>query len=109
MKTPNYIIAALSTAKFYFGRNCVAGYSIEIHKASRYERATTLEDRCKSVINWANRQIEGSAEIVECPQVTHYEDQFAVINIYDPLMMSLEQYIGSFDHLDATEIHPAFL
>lgn len=93
MKTPNYIIDALSKARFYFGRNCVAGYSIEIHKASRYERAKTLENRCNSIIHWANRQIDQSAEMVKCPQVTFYEDQFAVINIFDPIMMHLERYI----------------
>ena len=93
METPNYIKSSLQGAKFYFGKDCVAGYSIEIHKRTKYEYASTLLNRCNQIISWCNRQVEGSAEMVRCPYITIYADQFAVITIYDPVMLHLEKYI----------------
>lgn len=93
METPNYIKSALRGAKYYFGKDCVAGYSIKIYKHSRYEYSQTLRSRCGKIITWCNKQVEGSAEMVFCPSCTNYSDQFAVITIYDPLMMHLEQFI----------------
>lgn len=93
MKTPQYIINALANAEFYFGKDGCVGYSIKIFKNSRMEYAQTLQQRCKSIVSWCNRQMDGSAEIVFCPQLTHYTDQFGIITIYDPMMLHLEKYI----------------
>lgn len=93
METPNYIKSALRGAKYYFGKDCVAGYSIEIHKRTRYEYTKTLRSRCDKIITWCNKQIPGSSEMVSCPTMTHYTDQFAVITIYDPIMLRLEEFI----------------
>lgn len=93
MKTPQYIITPLKRAEFYFGKDGVVGYSIKIHKHTIYEYADTLLHRCGKIITWCNKQIPGSAEMVFCPKETHYRDQFAVITIYDPLMLHLEQFI----------------
>ena len=95
MKTPNYIITPLKRAEFYFGKDCVPGYSIKIHKHTKYEYCSTLLNRCHQIITWCNKQVEGSAELVFCPKLseTKYTDQYAVINIYDPVMLHLEQFI----------------
>lgn len=93
MNTPQYIITPLKRAEFYFGKDCVPGYSIKIHKHTIYEYANTLRNRCSQIITWCNKQIPGSAEMVCCPKETHYRDQYAVITIYDPVMLHLEQFI----------------
>lgn len=93
MKTPNYIISAIANAEFYFGKDGCVGYSIKIFKHTKYEYAQTLEQRCRSIVSWCNRQIDGSAEIVYCPAYTRYEQQFGIVTIYDPMMMQLEKYI----------------
>ena len=93
MKTPQYIINALKNTEFYFGKDGCVGYSIKIFKHTRYEYAKTLNQRCHTIVSWCNRQIDGSAEVVYCPQLTHYEQQFGIITIYDPMMLHLEQFI----------------
>jgi len=90
-----YIKQALSRAEFYFGRDGVVGYSIKIFKHTRYEYAKTLRERCSRIITWCNKQVEGSAEMVWYPTETRYDSQFAVITIYDPVMIGLEKYIKS--------------
>ena len=90
---PKYIITALSRAEYHFGKDCVAGYSIKIYKRTRYEWAQTLKARANQIVAWANRQVEGSAEIVHIPAETRHDIQFAVITIYDPVMLNIEKYI----------------
>ena len=93
METPKYIISALRGAEFYFGENCVPGYSIKIRKRTKYEYATTLRSRVDRILTWCNKQVGGSAEMISCPGCTNYTDQFAVITIYDPVMLRLEGFI----------------
>jgi hypothetical protein len=93
MKAPNYITNSLHNAEFYFGEDGCVGYSIKIFKHTRYENANTLRIRCAAIIGWCNNQIPGSAEMVSYPKVTHYTQQFAVITIYDPVMLYLEKFI----------------
>lgn len=60
METPKYIISALRGAEFYFGENCVPGYSIKIRKRTKYEYANTLRSRCptgKSCTRWLTRSV----------------------------------------------------
>lgn len=95
MNTPQYVSNALKRAEFYFGKDGVVGYSIKIFKHTRMEYASTLRNRCSQIITWCNKQIPCSAEMVSCPKETHYTEQFAVITIYDPMMLHLEQFIKS--------------
>ena len=94
MKAPQYVITPLKKAKYYFGKDCCAGYSIKIYKRTRYEYASTLRSRCDKIITWCNKQVACSAEMVFCPSETRYDNQFAVITIYDPVMLYLEKYIN---------------
>ena len=93
MKAPQYITTPLKRAEFYFGKDGVVGYSIKIFKHTRYEYAQTLRNRCSQIITWCNKQVPESAEMVFCPKETHNTNQFAVITIYDPLMLHLEKFI----------------
>ena len=93
MKAPQYVTAPLKKAQYYFGKDGCPGYSIKIFKRTPYEYASTLRNRCDAIITWCNKQVAGSAALVSYPKDTHYTEQFAVITIYDPVMLHLEKHI----------------
>ena len=93
MKIPQYVISALRGSEIYYGKDGVIGYSFKVYKRTIYEYAQTLRNRCWQLITWVNKQEGGHAELVFCPKETHYCRQFAVVTIFDPVMIHLEKYI----------------
>ena len=96
MKIPKYIQNLLERATFNLTsfETCTPGYTIEISKRTPYQTVDTFRQEIQKLVDWANKQVRGDAEIVRFPDTTHYVRQYALVNIYDPLMMRLEKYIG---------------
>ena len=95
---------AIETSKFQNGYD--PSYTIIIPKHSIYAQADTLKAEVERLVAWANRTVYGilpPAGYEKCqpvvvrsiPSETHYCKQFAVIDIYDPVMLRVEHLIGS--------------
>lgn len=95
MKIPKYAQEMMQRARFdldYKHAGSAPGYTIRIEKATPYTRAATLKAECEKLAAWARRNYT-EAEILYCPDETHYCRQYAVLTIYDPVMQQLEKYI----------------
>lgn len=93
---PKYIKQILGNAEFKLdGKDWIPGYTIKLHKESPYQMAGLLYKKAERLVQWA-KSFNGneSAELVSYPVETHYCDQYAVINIFDPLMVRIEKFIG---------------
>ena len=99
MKTPKYIKALMSRAKYCYtfpqnrADDCSAGYTITVTKATPYTNINTFKKELERLKRWVERQNGGSMEIIFCPSVTHHVDQSAVITIWDPVMKYIDRYI----------------
>ena len=94
---------AIETSKFQDGYD--PSYTIIIPKHSIYAQADTLKAEVEKLVAWATRKVYGilpPAGYKKClpvvvrslPTDTHYCKQYAVIDIYDPIMVSIEHLIG---------------
>lgn len=101
---PQYIKDLMKRASFSFkGYYVQPGYTISISKYSEYSYTQTLKQEVERLISWAQRECRRigmdrswslqAAVINEMPYITRYEQQYAVVTIFDPIMKYLEQYI----------------
>lgn len=99
---PKYVRRILKRSEFAFFQGCEPGYTIRVPKHSIYAQAGTLRDEIEKTINWAKRCMGFDYNwktcpviiIREMPQETTYSKQYAVIDIYDPLMQQIEYLIS---------------
>ena len=95
---------AIETSKFKNGYD--PSYTIIIPKHSIYAQADTLKVEVEKLVAWATRKVYGifpPAGYQKClpvvvrslPTETHYCKQYAVIDIYDPIMIGVERLIGT--------------
>lgn len=112
MNVPKYIRDLLARSEWAIEahpcrlpKGCDPGYTIILHKRTAYSLAHTLEKETRTLKNWCDRQMKtrdqeydptthSIATIHHCPTTTHYNDQWAVITIYDPIMKNIEGFIG---------------
>ena len=92
---PIFVKNLLRGAKFHFGTfknnaDYAVGYTIEIRKRSDYQTAGTFKKEIERLQKWANRQPGGDCRILMVPKETHHCKQIAVVTIFDPIMMRLE-------------------
>lgn len=107
MNTPKYIIDIMSRAKYAKGYG-EPGYTIEIHKARPQTLASTFEKEINRLVKYTEREwmkrlkangwtpdegFEPISYIQSVPSKTHYCDQYAVVTIFDPIMLDLEKWI----------------
>lgn len=111
MTIPKYIQDLLSRCEWAvearpcrLPKGCDPGYTILLHKRTFFSRARSLEREARSLKDWCDRQMtkrdpdydpgkHSIAVIHHCPSLTHYNDQWAVITIYDPIMQQIEHLI----------------
>ena len=108
---PTYVKRLLKRASFaihtgHFQEGYDPSYTIIIPKHSIYAQADTLKAEVERLEAWAVRAVYGvlpPAGYKKCPPVvvrstpsdTHYCKQFAVVDIYDPVMLRVEHLIGT--------------
>ena len=104
--SPNYIKDILSRSQFavdsgrFFMDDDDPGYTILVHKRTAYTRVDTLKAECERLEKWARRMWPDLdwenlpvVLIRRVPTRTHNYDQFARVDIYDPVMLRLEELI----------------
>lgn len=69
------------------------GYTIWIEKRTVYAQAATLRAECERLVKWAKKN-GADAEILKCPERTHFYAQRALVTISDPVMVKLEPFIS---------------
>ena len=95
MVIPKYAQEMMSRDRFdrdFTNPKSIPRYTIWIRKATPYTHASTLQDECKRLVAWAQRNY-ADAEILECPKDTHYCNQAALVTIMDPVMRKLERFL----------------
>lgn len=107
MNVPKYIIDIMSRAKYATGYG-EPGYTIKIRKARPQTLASTFEKEINSLVKYVNREwlkrlkangwtpdeeVEPIVYIQSVPKKTHYCDQYAVVTIFDPIMLDLEEWM----------------
>ena len=102
---PNYIKDILSRSQFAMdsGRFMVGddpGYTILVHKRTAKTMVYTLQAECERLEKWARRTWPDldwenlpAVRIRRVPPRTHNYDQFARVDIYDPVMKRIEELI----------------
>lgn len=106
---PQYVKDILSRSQFAvdsgrFMDDDDPGYTIIIPKHSIYAQADTLQAEVKRLADWAMRVKYGvfptygdmqfpPVVVREMPTETHYRRQYAVLDIYDPIMLRVEHLI----------------
>ena len=96
MKVPNYIQILLSGARWELSfcrksPDFAPGYTISIRKRSDYQTAKRFAEEINRLQKWVNRQPGGHCEILSVPKETHHCRQYAIVTIYDPIMLQLEK------------------
>lgn len=92
---PKFVIDLMSRAKYDYGANSEAGYTISIKKRSYYQTADTFKKEIQRLKAWVDRQKGGVCIVLSVPNKTVHKDmQYAVVTIYDPIMKRIEGYIG---------------
>lgn len=97
IKFPKYIREILSRSKMADPTESKEpGYGIAIYKRTSYAYARSLRQDCEKFINWANNEIphypDAPVALLEyAPSATHYRPQHAIVTVYDPLMLRIEQ------------------
>lgn len=97
IKFPKYIIELLSRSDWEeTDKRRIPGLTIRVYKRTPYANVDTLKKECEKLINWANREVPhpygmSLAYIVDVPNKTHYRPQYAIMVIYDPIMLRIEQ------------------
>lgn len=96
-RIPKYIEEILKFSEFDLKcKESIPGYTIKLHKFSIYWSVNTLRNRAMKLVNWARSYCgDSSAELINYPKETHYCDQYAIINIFDPIMSKIEKLIRS--------------
>ena len=108
---PNYVRRILNRSTFaiesnHFRNDYDPSYTIIVPKHSIYAKAETLKAEIEKLVDWANRRVYGAEApagwkncqpvvVRELPKETHYCKQYAVIDIYDPIMLKVEYLIGA--------------
>jgi hypothetical protein len=98
MNIPKYILGLLERSKYTYkdgyakNEYYAVGYTIEIHKRTYYSRVETLKEEIEKLEKFVTKN-NSELKILYIPTETHYNDQYAVITIFDPIMKQLEQYI----------------
>ena len=97
---PKYIENLLKRSEFVLnsrdGNNWFPGYTIRLYKRTEYATIYTLDKEAAKLVTWARSYCsENVAEYLYCPDKTHYCDQYAIINIFDPIMAKIEKLIRS--------------
>lgn len=91
---PKYVLEILERTSFEVEHpDYVPGYSIRIRKRTTYTYATSLAYDVERLQKWVERQPGGEMEIISVPTRTRYDDQCAIVTIYDPVMKRIENYI----------------
>lgn len=108
MTIPKYVKDMMCRAEYNYDNNsnpnyCV-GYTVDIKKASHYQKIDTFKKEIDRLISWAKREYKKLGDTNECCEVacvlrmptktTYIGDiQSATVTIYDPIMKIIEQYI----------------
>jgi hypothetical protein len=95
-RIPNYVQILMNRAKYNFSyehENYGVGYTIEIEKSTPYAFIDALSKEMVKLKKWVEKQPGGKMDILYLPDVTHYRRQYAIISIWDPVMIHLEKYI----------------
>ena len=98
MKIPKYVIELLERSKYSYdnryrkNENYAVGYTIEIHKRTEYAYVSTLKEEIERLEKFIVNN-SGEYKVIYIPSETHYNNQYAVVTIFDPMMKHLEQYI----------------
>lgn len=99
MIIPKYVQELMQRARYDYdsctaSENYSVGYTVAIRKATPYSQAWVLRKEVERLCKWANRAagIE-VAHILYIPQKTHYNEQRAVVTIFDPVMKHIEQFM----------------
>ena len=101
MKIPKYVQNLMERSKYEFdccttNENYAVGYTIRIRKESPYTKIDTFKKEVGRLVTWANRTAGvDTAYILRIPEKTHYCNQTAIVTIFDPVMMKLEQFISN--------------
>lgn len=97
---PKYVIDLLNRSVYEFDRfidhpDYAVGYTIRVKKATPYTKVDSLKKEIERLKKWADSRVGcETVYIINIPQKTHYCDQYAIITIFDPLMLKLEQFIS---------------
>lgn len=109
---PTYVKRMLKRASFAIETNRFQdgydpSYTIIIPKHSIYAQTATLKAEVEKTVEWAKRMMYGwenretnwklcpNIVVRHIPTETHYCKQYAVIDIYDPIMKRVEHLIGT--------------
>lgn len=102
---PNYIKDILSRSQFAvdsgrFMDDDDPGYTILVHKRTAKTMVYTLQAECERLEKWARRTWPDldwenlpAVLIRRVPTRTHNYDQYARVDIYDPVMQRIEELI----------------
>jgi hypothetical protein len=97
MEIPKYVQKQMERAKYNFSyehENYGVGYTIEIEKSTSYASIETLYQEMEKLKKWVDQQYGGKMDILYLPEATHYCRQYAIVSIWDPIMIHLEKYIS---------------
>ena len=108
-RIPTYVKRMLKRSSFaietnLFQKGYDPGYTIVIPKHSIYAMADTLKSEVARLEAWAMRAKYGASPTLgdkkfppvvvrSIPEETHYCRQYAVVDIYDPVMLRVEHLI----------------
>lgn len=108
MTIPKYVVDMMKRAEYNYDShsnpNYCVGYTIDIKKATPYQKIYTFQKEIDRLIAWANREYKklgGTNEfgeiayVLSIPNKTTYlgEIQSATVTIYDPIMKHIEEFI----------------
>ena len=106
---PTYVKRMLKRSCFaihtsYFKKDYDPSYTVIIPKHSTYAQVETLKCEVEKLVAWAMRIQYGinptlgekklpPVVVRSLPAETHYKKQYAVVDIYDPVMLLVEHLI----------------
>lgn len=105
MKVPMYVVDLAKRAKYNFdseSKDYAVGYTVNIYKKSPYQKIDTFRAEIQRFVDWANREMSRKACgepipeavcVLQIPSATTYGTQYAVVNVFDPIMLDFERYI----------------
>jgi hypothetical protein len=113
-RIPTYVKRMLKRASFaietaHYEKGYDPSYTVIIPKHSIYAQADTLRTEVERLEAWALRNVYGSFPSVaekkfppvvvrHIPTETNYCKQYAVLDIYDPVMLRVEHLIPRINH-----------
>ena len=93
---PKYVRELLSRAEYAYSPESEPGYSLKIHKRTKYANVSSLKKEVERFCAWADRNTpEGlDKSVILCvPIKSYYSDQIAIVTVYDPVMRQIEKFI----------------